>query len=247
MVNIIRHIQQRKAFQQLCKAHGLPLDYAINRPYLSVWNEVFIQRCYADYFPFYGRNTILDVGAHVGAFAIFAGLYSQPGSRVYALEPSTENFQVLQKNLSLQDFPVIAQPVALSSHDGQQDLHLHASINHSLVEQYTLSTEDARSETVNTRSLDSWMSENNVERLDFLKLDCEGSEYAILESASADVLQRITTISMEFHDMKQAARTGISLVKLLESRGFHVVKFLHEPTTMGLNYGKIIATRKEND
>jgi len=243
MVNFLQHIKQRKAFQQLCTAHGLPLDYAINRPYFSVWNEVFIQRCYADYFPFYHRNTILDVGAHVGAFAIFAGLYSQPGSQIFALEPSSDNFQVLQHNLSAQPFPVIAQHLALSSGDGQQDLHLHASINHSLVDQYTLSTEDARSETVNTRSLDSWMAENNIDHLDFLKLDCEGSEYAILESASAGVLQRITTISMEFHDMKEPSRTGLSLIKLLESHGFQVVKFLHEPTSMGLNYGKIIATR----
>ena len=244
MVNLLQHIKQKKEFQRICRSHDLRLDYSLNRPYFSVWSEVFIQRCYADYFPFYQQNTILDVRAHVGAFALFAGRHSQPGSRIFALEPSSDNFNILQKNLRAHAFPIEAQPLALSSYDGEQSLHLHASINHSLVEHYTLSTEDARSESVKTCTLDSWLADHRIDHLDFLKLDCEGSEYAILEHASSETLQKITTISMEFHDMKQAARSGLSLVKLLEVQGFHVVKFMHEPTSMGLNYGKIIATRK---
>jgi len=243
MVNLIRRNIEKKKFLRLCEAHGLTLDYTFNQRYFSVWDEVFIQRCYADYFPFHQSCTIVDVGAHVGSFALFAATYVAPHSRIFALEPSSENFQVLQQNLSKHTFPIVTEKCALSSSDGEQALHLHASINHTLVDQYTLSTEHARSERVQTMTLASWMAKHEITHIDFLKLDCEGSEYAILESTPADVLKRIRTISLEFHDMKSAEHCGLSLVKLFESIGFRVVKFMHEPSQMGLNYGKIIATQ----
>jgi hypothetical protein len=48
---------------------------------------------------------------------------------------------------------------------------------------------------------------------------------------------------MEFHDTKDPERTGLTIKNQLESKGFHAVLFRHLPTTMNLNYGKIIAVR----
>jgi hypothetical protein len=77
-----------------------------------------------------------------------------------------------------------------------------------------------------------------------MKLDCEGAEYPIIYDTPADVLARVRVIMMEFHDMKDAERSGSAMVRQLEAKGFRVVVFRHLPTTMNLNYGKIIAVQR---
>ncbi len=73
-------------------------------------------------------------------------------------------------------------------------------------------------------------------------MDCEGAEYSILENTDKTTLEKINTISMEFHDLKSEKYNGDFLVNILKDQ-FSIVKFKYGKTTMGFNYGKIIATR----
>ena len=68
-----------------------------------------------------------------------------------------------------------------------------------MVSAYCLS-EQALS-TVSGVSLDQLLRDHDVESVDLLKIDCEGGEYAILESTPADVLSRIRNIVFEYHDI----------------------------------------------
>lgn len=47
--------------------------------------------------PLYGTYRILDIGANVGAFSIWAA-HRFPGSRIYSYEPSFENFDLFERN-----------------------------------------------------------------------------------------------------------------------------------------------------
>ena len=85
--------------------------------------------------------------------------------------------------------------------------------------------------------------ENKLEKVDFLKIDCEGAEYSILENTPGNIYDRITTISMEFHDLKEKYFTGEHLIRTLIMNGFKIVKYEYERTYMDLNYGKIIGTK----
>jgi hypothetical protein len=68
--------------------------------------------------------------------------------------------------------------------------------------------------------------------IDFLKMDCEGAEYPILFNAEKSTLDRIGTISLEFHDMKNPQFTGLQLVRLLINAGFQIGRFKYGPTSM---------------
>ncbi|MBK7009683.1 MAG: hypothetical protein IPH36_14180 [Saprospiraceae bacterium] len=48
--------------------NGIKLDAESNLESLFTLEEVFVQRSYADYFPFYKKATIVDIGAHKGYF-----------------------------------------------------------------------------------------------------------------------------------------------------------------------------------
>ncbi|HDO26725.1 MAG TPA: hypothetical protein ENH02_01285 [Bacteroidetes bacterium] len=57
--------------------------------------------------------------------------------------------------------------------------------------------------------------------MNFLKLDCEGSEYAILYSASGEVLNGIDTIAIETHAGSKARQNMKSLLAFLNKNGFN--------------------------
>ena len=82
-----------------------------------------------------------------------------------------------------------------------------------------------------------------LDRVAFLKLDCEGAEYPVLFGADVQTLERVQTLSMEFHDTGEARWTGLSLTRLLRRHGFRIAHFHHAPSGLNRNYGRIIATR----
>jgi FkbM family methyltransferase len=240
--------RQQSLFESICQRCGLSLDYAANRDGFPIFKEVFIERLYADYFPFYQRNTVLDVGGHFGYFAMFAALSSAAGSRIITVEPSAHNVSVLRANIArsgLRQIEIIHGAVA--SQTGALELHVSKAHNCSLFADHARAMSDGQSlttERVDAFSLADMLAKTGVEKVDVLKLDCEGAEYSIIYDTPADVLRRARVIMMEFHDMKDAAKSGLAMVEALRGKGFRIGQFRHLPTTMNLNYGKIIAIRE---
>jgi FkbM family methyltransferase len=242
--------QRRRArFDAICRQNGLKLDYERNKEGMDILDEVFVQRLYADYFPFYRCNTILDVGGHFGYFAIFAAMNSAPNSRIVTVEPSSQNVAILRANIAGCGLPQTQINVihgAAADQTGTLDLHVSKAHNCSLYADHAKSIAPGstmRTERVNVHTLADLMAQHELLSVDVMKLDCEGAEYPIIYNTPTDVLGRVKVIMMEFHDMKDPERDGLSMVRQLADKGFRVVLFRHLPTTMNFNYGKIIAVR----
>lgn len=231
-------------FKSICKANGITLDYKTNKKAQSVLKEIFEQRAYSDYFPFYQKATIVDIGAHVGYFSIFSAINSGPQSTILAIEPETENFNTLVANINVNAMrQVLPLKAAIGATSGSSLLHKSDSVNNTLLDNYPGFTEKYGVQKTEVKTLAQLMTEHSLDKIDFLKMDCEGAEYAILETTPRQVLDKITTISMEFHDLKHPKYNGNFLVRLLIMNDFEIVKFMHDKTSLGLNYGKIIATK----
>ena len=244
------HLRHHRAFDLLCRQNDLTLDYAANADSLAVLREVFYQRAYADYFPFYRDATVLDVGAHKGFFALFAAQHVGLASRIVCLEPVPATFHVLQQNLAANNVQrVTAVNAGLAAEAGTATLYGDQSWNASLLHpppdvRPNSSTDPAgRGQAVQVLTLAGLLEDHGLAQVDFLKLDCEGAEYPVLFGADVHTLARIRTISLEFHDTGEARWTGLSLVRFLHKRGFHIAHFHHGPSSRNRNYGRIIATR----
>jgi hypothetical protein len=68
-------------------------------------------------------------------------------------------------------------------------------------------------------TLQNIMNSHDLGEIDFLKIDCEGSEGAILASTPEDYLKRIKQIAMEFHDNVSKLKHD-EIMNLLQSIGF---------------------------
>src|SRR5207245_291130 len=160
------------------------------------------------------RNAlVVDVGANVGVFSLFA---SRVARVVYSLEPASSNFSRLVSNVArVQN--IIPLHLACASQDGRAALDLSGEpIAFSLK---TKGLEDKR-EMVDAVSLSTLFDRYNISRCDFLKLDCEGSEFDIILESEQSLFGRIACIVLEYHDHLSERFSHQDLLRRLETLGF---------------------------
>ena len=78
---------------------------------------------------------------------------------------------------------------------------------------------DQKQKKIRIVSLKDIFTENNLATCSFLKLDCEGAEFEILYSTNEEILKRIKTITLEFHE-SPGTRSVEELRAFLERNGF---------------------------
>jgi FkbM family methyltransferase len=126
--------------------------------------------------------TVLDLGANIGYFSVIAAALVCEQGQVHAFEPMPQNFVRLEKNL--EPYPwALAHPFAVANVAGEVPIHYSdkeagwASIHdhHDLRDLPCTSA-------VRAIRLDDWLQSRSISRIDFIKLDIEGSELDALLS-----------------------------------------------------------------
>lgn len=139
---------------------------------------------------------IVDVGANIGLYSIVACKKLKEGERIWAFEPSSENYKRLLKNLTLNKCNDLVIPVNLGlGNKDNEELSLRRDSGYGDAERYILPDNKLPSEElpnikrkveeeiVNLTTLDSFMGKINNSRVDFMKMDTEGYEYFGLQGA----------------------------------------------------------------
>jgi FkbM family methyltransferase len=166
-------------------------------------------------------STIIDIGANIGTFAVLAGSIVGPTGRVIAFEPVYETFERLKRNVASNGLHnTECHRAAIDSREGTITLRVFEKSAYSSA-YFDYKTDDDRpSETVSCLTLDQVFKDFQIERVNLLKVDCEGSEFGIFETLSTDSAARIDQIAMEVHEVKGAG--GDRLFERLVALGFTV-------------------------
>ncbi len=185
----------------------------------NIFGEIWIKRDYTrpPGFNIRAGDIVVDIGAHIGIFSLFA---ANNGARVYSFEPVPENFRLLKRNIQRNGLGgvITAANMAVFSRSGEIELYLD---NHNCGGHSTYVRNFGMPKIrVPCLSLEELVKNNRIEQIDFLKMDCEGSEYDILCCCPEEVLRKIKRISMEYHTWN--GHTGEELKRYLERCGFAV-------------------------
>jgi len=129
-------------------------------------------------FRFHEGMVFLDVGAHIGKYAVRAGSKIGKEGRIIAIEPNEDNFRVLVQNLKLNQIKNCI-PLNIAAYNSDVELQLFVgsdSAKHSVKE-----NSSRGSQKVNARALDNVLRELKIKRVDLIKIDVEGSEYEVVK------------------------------------------------------------------
>lgn len=127
----------------------------------------------------------LDLGANFGWYTTLLHRLTGPDGEVHAFEPVPESFARLQRNVSLLDTParVHLNNLALGRADGTLPIHLFDGLPNGHASLSTMGRTDFTTIAANVITLDGYLEASGVSHVDFVKVDIEGAERAMLEGA----------------------------------------------------------------
>ncbi len=189
------------------------------KKYVLTW-ETFIAR----------NDVVIDVGANMGYYSLVASGKSIHGM-TYAFEPDTSNYLRLEENRRLNKIEnIVPVKKGVTKENTKKYLFVSGKDNKGMSGFLPAENFSNITEFVDCVSLDSWTQVNDIQKVNFIKLDIEGSEY--------DALLGMTNI---LRHMKPVVFIEICQ-SLLERHGIHyhqVYDLLH---TYGYKaYGIIVA------
>ena len=123
-------------------------------------DEIYEKRLYENFCEVKEGDTVVDVGASIGPFT-YSILNKNP-KQVYCIEPSPKEHDTLIKNVTRDNVKIIKKGITKNDND-----ILYTDVFGGVEEE------------LKGISFNSFLKENNIDKIDFLKTDCEGGEYDI--------------------------------------------------------------------
>ena len=174
--------------------------------------------------------TMIDIGANIGLYSLIADKLVGPSGVILSIEPSEETFQRLLNNQRLNNASRVKPlKTALGASDDQSML-LVRETGKLDGEKFVAACQpdialEADIENVSVVTLDTLCRRNGITQVDFIKMDVEGGEYAVLQGAR-DLLASNPHLLMVFeHTRPLSERAGHrpdAIPKMLAEFGFRL-------------------------
>jgi FkbM family methyltransferase len=135
---------------------------------------------------------MLDVGAHIGYFALKSSVRVGQEGRVVAFEPNPRTLDTLRANVAASGATnVTIVPVACTDAETTLKFFDASAGGRSMVSSLSRSTAGGQAQefTVRGRPIDNVLRELGIQRVDLMKVDVEGAELYVLRGAR-DTLRR---------------------------------------------------------
>ncbi|MDQ3932935.1 MAG: FkbM family methyltransferase [Actinomycetota bacterium] len=191
-------------------------------------------------------DVCFDVGASFGTYTVVLARLVRLGGRVHAGEPRPRSLRVLALvNRLLTDGNVEVHPIALSDRADQEVIvtprrrwflpvpgrtFLKGSLEAGPQGYYPGWGEEfggAAERVVMTQTLDGLVADNDIDRIDFVKVDVEGAELRVLVGAEATLVGHRPILLCEIEDRhtRKYGHGADDVFEWLRSRGYHAHVF----------------------
>lgn len=162
---------------------------------------------------------MVDIGAHKGFFTVFA---AKAAKRVISFEPAPVNNRFLRKNVELNGLNnVTVRDEAVADIPGDRSFLISGrTAARNTFFRSSLSGPGGKMLTVRCTTLADVIRDYELDRIDLLKVDCEGGEYDALLRSDPSALGKVNAIALEIHEGQGIPGTKAKLVAHLEAIGF---------------------------
>lgn len=246
--NVIFSIKyEDKIFEERIKFEGQNRYLVVDSKEIKLMNngdELFPIVCEIFYNKIYERDfvkpsigdVVVDIGANYGVFSLYAQRFKP--KKVYAVEPVKNTFKNMENNLK--DYGVVCINKAISNENGYETFVV-TEVNGN---NFSVKNQDSyhvsnrvNEEIVESITINKLIEDYNIEKIDFLKVDCEGGEKHLFEQIDKGYLRNnINKITIEYH----SEDIFKSLIEILTQNNFII-----EDTSGSRDIGLIYAYNKQ--
>jgi FkbM family methyltransferase len=172
-----------------------------------------------------------DIGSHFGYYTLLASYIVGDNGQVHAFEPTKSTFDILRLNTQRKT-NVILNNLAVSSKRGKVLINDYGvrysawnSVYNARLPKYIISNLKAKQCEVEAASIDEYVQEYNV-KPDFIKIDAESHEYAILLGMQQTIEKFHPIITIEVGDFDiEGVPTSRTLVEFLIGKGYQPYEY----------------------
>lgn len=155
---------------------------------------------------------IFDVGANIGIISHPLG-YKYKKSKIYAFEPSKEIYDLLCKNIYDNTIPV---NLGLGNENKKCRLKYKDDNRGSAY------ISENGNEQINIIKLDDYINNNNINKLDIIKIDVEGFELEVIKGGINSILKYNPYIIIEIWDKKMNNFLMSEEYQILKKKGYNL-------------------------
>lgn len=189
-------------------------------------------------------SIVLDIGANIGLFSILGSKYVTGNGVIYAIEPTTKTFEFLKKNLQINNIKNVEPFRKAFSNDKSfvsmvsPESALKGNFGDSFNQIKSVTGSEFQLDIIETSLLDDFIKEQNITKIDLIKIDIEGAELLCFQGGinllNSDNKPIIILECFEAH-CKSFGHKVVDVLSLLDKSGYNLYQF---------NYFQWIATPK---
>lgn len=168
--------------------------------------------------------TFVDVGANVGQYSLVCSRLVGPTGKIYAIEPTPAVINLLEKNIAKNKLTnVQICRLAIIERNGEVDFYLSKTRRIGTSSVFENRRSRAGKIRIPCQTLDAFAADKGLGKIDVVKLDIEGSEYAAIQGAPGIFAgENPPIIFIEFNEymLRRAGRSCAELYGLLSELGY---------------------------
>ena len=201
----LKHLPPGKLMEHKLK-DGI-ISYRNAQELLHGFDEIFIQELYK--IELEPNCYIIDCGANIGLSVIYLKQLL-PTCALLAFEPDEQNFSLLSRNVSSFKF----EDVELKN-----EAVWIENTTIGFTNEGSMSSKVDQNDTAGKKIKASRLKDFLNKKVDFLKIDIEGAEYAVIKDVQ-DVLYNVRNLFLEYHGTFDQNKELVDIFNILSNSGF---------------------------
>jgi FkbM family methyltransferase len=176
-------------------------------------------------------RVVFDVGANIGDVTL-AAVRSFPNAHIYSFEPVCATYQMLCENIRNYSERITPCNFGFFNVSKRLDIHitsfhgasslLDQSLNHKSVHSHIRET---GTESIQVYTLDSFMADKSIDRIDIMKIDVEGVELEVIEGGRETFKNKVDNVFIELSFLRRNRESPywVEICKSLYDLGFMLI------------------------
>jgi FkbM family methyltransferase len=188
-------------------------------------------------------DTVIDIGAHIGRYTIPSSKKVGNTGKVVAIEADPENFELLKRNIALNKLTnVLPLNYAVFSTTTRMKLYEQSASAKYNSLMLARAAKTKNYVEVNADTLDNILKLNEVNQVNWIKIDVEGAEFEVLKGSAETLFGEDLSLFIEIHNIEDPSHYN-NIVDFLKSRNYEIT---FEQRYEGSGESHVIFRKKNN-